>query len=150
KGGGPLECTVNEPCSVGICDESTRACRFEAARDGATCEIPGNLCVAIAQCRAGTCVPRLKDCSFAPGVDGCHEGICDPSTGDCMAVEANEDGECRLPEDGQCQPHRVCKRGVCQGGNIESVCADMGCFAQTPGQTPHRAVCNPVDGNCVV
>ncbi len=167
-------CTGNSTTLTLPLDESTAypadylsifSCDLQCHND-ADCE-DGNPCT-VGHCEMGRCPPpptgvcvqTLVDCSALD--DDCNHGICQPSTGDCVAQPINEGGSC---DDGDlCTENEACVQGVCSGTLIEcddqNTCTDDTCDPPTgcvfaPDDTNSCSdgnVCNGVEtcfaGNC--
>ena len=130
--GEPVVCPDSgDQCQVAQCDEAARACGNIAAIDGSACN-DGNLCTINDSCQAGSCSAGLQlDCSGQS--DSCNDGVCDPSSGACIAQPAREGSSC---EDGLfCTVGDTCSAGSCLGGATrdcsvgvsEPACFDISC-----------------------
>ncbi|HEU5059619.1 MAG TPA: hypothetical protein VFU21_23975 [Kofleriaceae bacterium] len=109
-GGGPVDCSTDDPCQVGSCQATTGECLFDPVTDGTPCPPPDPCAVSAAcvdgECRAGAPI----ECPAAPACqvsDGCNT-----STGQCETSPA-ADGT-------------PCEGGVCQGGACTASAPDAG------------------------
>jgi hypothetical protein len=153
-----LFCTVGELCKSGVCgqgstntcgmeadacneiacDEDLDACSLKPFEDGTAC-VSNDLCAVNETCKAGVCKGAQKDCFFAPVPDICHVSECNPQTGTCEPVPANDGVAC--PDAGDlCMLNKKCQGGLCLG-TIEKSCSALtkGCF---------EGVCDKADGLC--
>ncbi|MCK6588485.1 MAG: hypothetical protein HUU21_16095 [Polyangiaceae bacterium] len=139
-GGYENTCGMNpDSCSIVTCNEATKACSTKPGPDGTACVLEGDLCLVNTVCKAGVCVGAQKDCFFAPGIDECHVGVCNPTTGACEPVPGNDGAAC--PNSGDlCMVNKTCTGGICQGGFPKN------CSALTNGC--NIGTCDPVDGSC--
>jgi hypothetical protein len=110
------ECTADEDCA-----SLTDACNLGACVDGACVGSPinegeacddGNLCTATTTCTEGVCGGGTEpDCSDLD--DQCNAGACDPDSGQCAAMPANEGEAC--DDEVVCTYDDVCSSGTCAG-----------------------------------
>lgn len=139
QGGVSNDCGIAaDPCTAITCKEATKSCVKEPQSDGTPCA-NSDLCMVNAQCSNGQCVGAPKDCFFAPGVDDCHTGTCDPKTGKCTPVPGNDGAACVDAAD-LCTQDKTCSKGTCGGGQAKD-CSwlDYGCEA---------GVCDAKTGEC--
>jgi hypothetical protein len=142
QGGTTNTCGLDgDACTAITCKEATKSCVKEPQGDGTPCDDASDLCTVNAQCKNGQCVGTPKDCFFAPGVDECHVGTCDPKTGKCEPQPGNDGEPCSDPND-FCTEDKVCDNGVCGGGTAKD-CSYMDNGDCQPG------VCEPATGKCV-
>jgi hypothetical protein len=139
QGGASNDCGIQaDPCTAVTCKEATKSCVKEPQSDGTPCANT-DLCTVNAQCKAGQCVGSPKDCFFAPGVDDCHVGTCDPKTGKCNPSPGNDGQPCKDAGD-LCNENKTCSQGNCTGGTpVDCSYMGSGCDA---------GVCDPKDGSC--
>ena len=109
--GAPKDCSyLDDQCLLGTCIGTTGVCDVIPADEGGACD-DDDLCTINDTCTNGACVGKPIDCSYLDGA--CLIGVCDPATGGCEAVPANEGGVC---DDGNaCTVDDVCSTGVCLG-----------------------------------
>jgi hypothetical protein len=133
-------CGMNpDSCSIVTCNEASKTCATKSGPDGTACLLEGDLCTVNTVCKAGQCVGSPKDCFFAPGIDECHIGVCNPATGECDPVPGNDGAEC--PDSGDlCMVSKTCFGGMCQGGFPKD------CSFLTNGC--NIGACDPADGSC--
>jgi hypothetical protein len=127
-----------DSCSGIVCDEEKDACMTAKLDDGTPCA-PDDLCLVNATCINGVCLGPTKDCFFAPLPDVCHVSQCNPLTGSCEPVPANDGEAC--PNDGdKCMLNKKCAAGACLG-TIAKDCSALtaGCF---------EGACDQADGVC--
>ena len=117
QSGGPMVCTPEgtDPCVTSICDEENATCSTAPAVNGTSCTST-DICQTDAICQNGHCLGAQKDCSSTPLPDDCHVAGCEPVTGNCIVLEAN-DGDACLQGD-PCEADKVCTAGVCGGTPI--------------------------------
>jgi hypothetical protein len=107
--GFEADCTsLNDACNQGVCNPNTGDCEPSPINEGDSCD-DGDLCTADDTCRSGTCTGDSPDCSALDG--DCVVGVCDPTTGACVAESANEDGACDDGDD--CTVDDFCSNGAC-------------------------------------
>lgn len=111
-----------EDCDAGFeCPD----CQFDAdCGDGIECN-------GVESCDGGSCVDGMPvDCSNFD--DECAIGTCHPTTGECVALPANEGEDC---DDGNlCTANEACSAGECSGAPVEC---------------PEGESCDPKTGECV-
>ncbi len=101
-----------EACSENKCDEASKSCTVSRKPDGSFCGSSENKCVGGRQCFGGECIDmNLKDCSELDSE--CSTGACEPETGECVRVSANEGASCSTGK--FCVKNEVCTNGFCQG-----------------------------------
>lgn len=86
-------------------------------------------------CSNGACEGDPVDCSHLDGI--CTVGVCNPTTGLCESMPANEGGACDDLDN--CTSDDVCSAGVCGGSPVDCSYLDNDC---------RSGVCNPDDGAC--
>ena len=105
-------CLTENECESSTCDESTKSCKTSPLPDGSFCGGPENACVGGRECRSGKCTDiNIKDCSHLDSE--CLSGSCDPETGDCISLPANEGKSCSSGK--ICVKNEVCTQGSCEG-----------------------------------
>ncbi len=153
-------CTVADQCQAGQCTGVAVACDCQVDADCAPLE-DGNLCNGTLFCDTDQ-LPY--QCAVAPGTEvvcpdpdgpeaACQAASCDPLSGDCSLVPANDGFAC---SDGDlCTIGDVCQEGACLPGTPVNctdgnLCTDDSCDAQTGCQNvPNTLPCQ--DGNaCTV
>ena len=133
-------CTDLDVCTTDACDNGQcRSTPVECPDDGdfctrLTCDTAGaegncdlvvpdnegltctdeNLCTREDVCTDGVCAGADVDCSAFD--DACNAGECDPLTGDCRQVPANEGGPC--DDLSPCTEDDACENGLCVGLDI--------------------------------
>jgi hypothetical protein len=113
---------LDDACNVGVCNPGSGICESAPANEGNTCD-DGDLCTTLDACTNGLCAGSPVDCS--PLDDQCVQGACNPSTGVCELVSANEGGSC---SDGDlCTTSDVCANGVCEGSFVDCSGLDDAC-----------------------
>lgn len=139
--GSAVDCSVSNPCKVGICNSDT-GCGEVNALDGTSCS-DGDNCTESDVCTAGSCGGSPKIC--ADTGNACTVNTCNPSNGACEVQ--NTGGSC---DDGnQCTHSDSCGGGSCSGtpfsnsasepcddGNAstcDDVCRRIGSFAFCQG-----------------
>ncbi len=141
QGGVTNACGIEgDACTAIACKEATKSCVKEPQSDGTPCDNNSDLCTVNAQCNNGQCVGTPKDCFFAPGVDECHVGTCDPKTGKCSAEPGNDGAACADAAD-FCTENKACSGGACAGGTPKD-CSWLGSGCDA-------GVCEPATGDCV-
>lgn len=147
---------VPNECYVAVCEPTTGDCNAEIGNEGLGCTDLSDLCSVDNTCSSGVCSGGTpKDCSAldigcfngicdpttgqcvpdpvpaggscAAAADDCNEGICD-SMGNCDPSPINENGSCNTDD---CYPGQTCVNGNCQGGTQITMCglADSCCPA---------------------
>lgn len=112
------------PCLKAVHDPETDECVVEPVDDGSMCD-DENACTQGDECQAGECVGGEPVTCAAH--DDCHEdGECDPETGECSEVVAEDGAPC---DDGKsCTSADTCLSGSCAGEAV--VCDDgLSCSA---------------------
>jgi subtilisin-like proprotein convertase family protein len=118
QGGGPLDCADgdDDPCLVADCDEETDTCSTATAPNGTTC-VTTDVCSSNAICQNGICQGAPLDCSATPlESPDCEVAECDPGTGACIVVPANDGNACIYGN--ICESDKTCAAGVCAGTPI--------------------------------
>ncbi|RME37020.1 MAG: hypothetical protein D6788_10395 [Planctomycetota bacterium] len=124
------DCDDGNICTVDSCDAGT--CVSVPAP--AACD-DGDPCTLNDACVNGACVGFPRDCSSLD--DACHTGVCNPTTGVCEAVVANEGGPC---DDGDlCTTGDICNAGLCVGTPVDCSPLNDAC---------NVGVCNATTGQC--
>ncbi len=149
-------CTVGDECQGGLCAGVEIDCDCTVDADCGLLE-DGDACNGVLVCDTGLlphrCVVDTGTVISCPGpaggLDPCLQAACDPGSGACSLVPANEGMPC---DDGDaCSFGAVCTDGACGPGtplacNDGNPCTDDGC---DPGSgcafTPNIAICD--DGN---
>ncbi len=121
--GAVQDCSgLSDACNVGACNAGTGQCEIAPANDGGGCD-DGDLCTTLDACTNGVCVGSSVDCSSLD--DQCLIGACNPSTGVCESVSANEGGGC---SDGDlCTTNDTCSIGLCEGTFVDCSGLDDAC-----------------------
>ncbi len=149
-------CTVADRCEAGVCSGVAVNCDCQADADCAGLE-DGNLCNGTLVC-AKEKLPYLcqveadtiVECPDPEGADAdCLAASCNPATGACSFVPANEGKAC---DDGDlCTLGDTCAEGSCVGGppatcNDGNSCTDDACDSgQGCIHTPNAAPCSDGD-----
>jgi len=109
--GTPRDCTsLNGTCTQGVCNALNGNCQSVAINENGTCN--DNLrCTNADRCVAGTCTGTPTDCSSLN--TPCTVGSCNPSSGACQSIPANEGGACN--DNLACTTDDVCVNGTCSG-----------------------------------
>jgi len=121
--GTAVDCTgLDSACSLGQCAPGSGICQRVAINEGAGCN-DLNDCTTSDACTAGLCTGTDVDCSAFDGT--CLAGVCNPDTGACVSVAADEGGAC---DDGlDCTDNDACNAGLCIGiPSVDCPCADAG------------------------
>ena len=124
--GSQKNCDDGNVCTDDSCDTGTGECKH--LNNTAPCE-DGNKCTDGDLCSNGVCASgKVKDCAV---VDPCLASKgCNPTTGNCEVVPANEGGAC--DDDNACTINDKCSNGKCVGVNeyCKAICAQKGslCF----------------------
>ena len=137
-------CTTNADCAgasgacgTAVCDTGAGRCVVgTAAPDGTPCD-DGDFCTNGDSCTGGTCAGTALDCTTfsAP----CATGICDPSSGTCIAMPVMDGLAC---DDGSpCTVGDQCMGGSCAPG------AATDCSGLT--DACNDGWCDPMSGGCV-
>lgn len=115
--GKTLTCAVDNECRTGFCQNGV-GCMYQNKPNGFSCN-DRNPCTSQDECYNGLCaVGYATDCSNKDSQ--CTLGACDVTTGDCIAIPANEGDPC---DDGMhCTEHDTCQSGVCKG--VMKTCSD--------------------------
>jgi MYXO-CTERM domain-containing protein len=112
RAGGPKECTAIDTChEPGVCDSALGSCTAPRKAEGAPCD-DGDLCTVGDACSYGFC-QRGTPVECQPAGECWLAGKCDPATGACSQIRADDGTSCSIGE---------CKRGTC----VEKKC---GCSA---------------------
>ncbi len=134
--GTPKNCShLDTDCKVGECHPVTGVCQAVAANEGGPCN-DGNACTDTDVCAGGNCAGSPVDCSAED--DQCNQGQCDPASGNCVKVPANEGSGCT--DGNPCTVADVCVGGVCMGSPKDCSHLDDQC---------RQGVCVPLAGGCV-
>lgn len=126
-GGTPLDCTDDNPCTVGACQPDVGC--VQTAVNGIPCD-DGDPCTLLDTCAKGQCVPGdVADCDDS---NPCTADKCDPAGGECSWTFAQMT-EC---DDGNaCTHDDACADGVCVGQALDcndyNLCTDDGCSVQS-------------------
>lgn len=154
-----LQCTTGDVCAAGTCSGAPRvcddglACSMDSCTEAAGCTAnvalcqctrdedcsDGNACNGIETCNLTTrsCAGGTpKDCSGSD--DACNLGVCDPSSGACLARPRPNGTTC---DDGNaCSRTDTCQAGTCTGSNPVTCSASDQCHL--------AGTCNPQSGAC--
>ncbi len=103
------DCNDENVCTQDICVMGQ--CQYPSWPDGLDCS-EGNACITGGKCLGGACVGDEKNCSELDAI--CARGVCNPETGACEAVEAEDMTPCG--EGLFCTENDVCMVGVCVAG----------------------------------
>jgi len=131
-----------KPCLSARCVPETGACESAPAPDGTACD-DGNACTEQDRCANGECagIPRVCE-----DHDPCTADSCDPKSGGCVFVPANDGKPC---SDGNaCTTADVCSGGTCAGKPVNcndgNPCTDDACDPKTGAcvYTPNTAPCD--------
>lgn len=140
-GGPPNDCGMDpDACEEVVCDEAVDACTTAPLPNGTAC-VSDDLCLLGATCTNGLCAGGTeKDCFFAPVPNECHAAVCDPDSGMCEPVPANDGMGCTDVND-LCTIDKTCNAGACTGG-IPKDCSQLtvGC---------DLGVCDTGTGQCM-
>lgn len=100
---------MDTACTAAKCGPDF-TCAPAPAHEGEACD-DEDLCTPASACQAGSCAAtETLDCSHFDGV--CTVGVCDPSSGACVAADVPDGSEC---EDGDgCTLTSTCEAGTCQ------------------------------------
>ncbi len=113
---------LTDDCNVGVCNPGNGACEAQPANEGGGCD-DGDLCTTVDACTNGVCAGSAIDCSSLD--DQCLQGACNPTTGQCEAVAANEGASC---SDGDlCTTSDICTNGICEGAFVDCSGLDDAC-----------------------
>ena len=149
-------CTVGDDCQGGLCAGVAIDCDCAVDADCAGLE-DGNVCNGTLVCDTALlphrCVVDVGTIIACPGPPGgpepCLQAACDPGTGDCSLVAANEGMAC---DDGDaCSFGGACEDGACGAGtllacNDGNPCTDDSCDPDAGCDfAPNAAACD--DGN---
>ncbi len=135
-------CSGHDVCTAGLCQGAFNLCAAcsgklagDACQDGDPCAASTGVCVQVAD--GLRCEAPKKDCSASSTV--CEIGVCDPTSGACMAVARPEGAAC---DDGDtctsgdaCHTPEGSETHLCLGSTVE-MCGD-----------PAPAFCEPVVSN---
>ena len=132
-------------CQQSVCDEVGRSCILIERSDGTSCETD-NRCLLNPTCTDGVCGGDEVDCFFFP-VDDCSIGQCNPDSGRCEAVPANQGMDC--VED-LCVDSGTCDNGACIGqpkdcSGLMDACNDVDC---DPGSGACFKIPKPTGTSC--
>jgi len=137
-GGVPaVACEAPDAChEPGVCQPSTGQCVFAAKKEGFPCD-DGDLCTTVDACAQGACVGgELVAC--APEGDCELDAACNPATGACEAVLADDGAPC--DDHDACTLDDTCLGGACASG------APLECDAPPACRQP--GTCDPASGGC--
>jgi hypothetical protein len=149
-------CTLGDTCQNGLCQGQSAACDCQSDEDCLALE-DNNLCNGVLACDKlqfpYTCVVKeetIVACPEPEGANGfCLQPHCEPESGQCSFVPANEDFLCTNGD--KCLVSNRCQEGVCANGiplncNDGNLCTadscqpDAGCV-----HTPNQVECNDGD-----
>ncbi|NOS99969.1 MAG: hypothetical protein HOP29_05025 [Phycisphaerales bacterium] len=110
-GGTAVNCSgSSDQCNVGVCNPANGSCQAQPANEGGVCNDADN-CTTGDVCLSGACGGTAVDCSGLD--DQCNMGVCNPTTGACQTIPANEGFSC---DDGNsCTAGDACSGGNCIG-----------------------------------
>jgi hypothetical protein len=129
-------CTRRDLCQSGFCAGGEEACGCQDREDGAPCD-DQNPCTLDDTCADEVCAGAPMDCHDLD--EGCRVGRCDPASGACAEVLAEDGAPC---DDGDpCSEGDACEDGACVGAAL--LCEEM----VEPCMT---AECDPEAGVCVL
>ena len=107
-GGGT--CDDGDPCTADICNQFSGTCSYGSANEGKPCD-DGWACTKTSKCELGKC----KGDASCDDKNPCTADICDPKTGQCKHIAANDGDACDADGDG-CTLNDECKAGACVAG----------------------------------
>ena len=121
--GAPKDCSGSGgACNVGVCNPANGACETAPSNEDGACD-DGDLCTILDACTNGLCAGSPVDCSSFD--DQCVLGVCNPTTGICDSVSANEGEICN---DGDlCTASDACTNGLCTGPFVDCSGLDDAC-----------------------
>ena len=146
-------CTENDNICESIeCDESQKSCKISPLPDGFVCGTPENACIGGKQCISGKCSDvDVKDCSEFDSE--CSQGSCDPGSGECVRLSANEGESCSSGR--ICVKNEVCIQGSCEGEEADmpaakecskTECSESDGFFETADPSQNGNDCTTDDG----
>jgi hypothetical protein len=149
-------CTVGDDCDGGQCIGTLLPCDCMVNEDCASLE-DGDLCNGTLICDTKSlpfkCVVDAKTAIECPGPEEtnaiCLQPFCEPLTGDCSVVPANNEWLC--DDDDACTMSSACEAGECAGGmaincNDGNICTDDSCDPDSGcSNVPNSEPC--MDGN---
>jgi hypothetical protein len=131
--GAARDCTgLDGECVTGACDPVDGACRATPRADGAPCT-DGEPCTGPDVCTNGACGGPAVACEAGP----CEVGLCDPESGACRIVPAEDGVPCDDAD--ACTESDACAAGACSGRPRSCAAFDGACVV---------GVCAPEDGAC--
>mgnify|MGYP003111598960 CR=1 FL=1 len=137
EAGTAVDCTgMDSDCTMGVCAAATGLCSAMNINEAGSCD-DSDPCTTGETCTTGTCGGgTTTDCS---GMDSeCTVGVCNSTTGACMAMNSNEGGAC--DDSDMCTTGSTCTAGTCGGGSaVDCTGLDGDCT---------MGVCNPTNGMC--
>ena len=136
-GGAPMACgALDGACVIGICAPEAGGCMAVPRDDGTPCG-GDDRCLVAGTCASGRCTGEVTDCHALDGT--CRVGLCDPATGGCGAVQAEDGTAC---DDGDpCTVDDACGvDGACLGHALDCGVLTSACAAGR---------CDPATGACV-
>ena len=103
---------VPNECHVAACDPMDGQCKSQTGNEGLSCIDSSDLCMTGKTCSAGSCVGGSPmDCSFL--TQGCFEGVCDSTFGQCDSLPIPAGGSCSAAAD-DCNTGECDTSGICQ------------------------------------
>ncbi len=109
--GAPVVCDPVAPCaSPAYCDPNLGECVYppQGKPEFSPCD-DNDACTSNTYCIAGACQAyKTKQC---PAPDECHVGVCQPSSGDCLAVTKPDGSSCKGTD--PCMAAGSCQAGAC-------------------------------------
>ncbi|MCB9850760.1 MAG: hypothetical protein H6817_08650 [Phycisphaerales bacterium] len=139
--GAQVDCSgFDDACNAGFCDGASGLCDVTPVNEGGSCN-DGDLCTIDDACAIGSCTGVPVDCSHLD--DDCNVGVCEPTTGGCIAVPRNEGGAC---DDGNgCTVNDACNSGICEG--VTKDCSASGDVCNTGVCIGTTGVCEAIPAN---
>lgn len=166
---------MDGPCTIGVCDETSNTCLARPKTENTPCVSGREgQCVPFSSCQSGVCAPHYAN-ELTPCDDGtlcttgdhcsgynancvagrrvhcshldstCSLGTCNPLTGSCISISANEDLPCNA-DNNPCTVNDTCRAGACVVGDTLD-CSSLNTSCQYGVCTPlttSSAVCTPV------
>lgn len=127
-------CTTGDTCSLSQCLPGTNICLCTNDDDCQPNE-DGDLCNGSLFCAEdGSCQTDPETVIHCPELDDCHVNVCQPTTGQCAAIQRPDGFPCN--DDNECTTADFCDSGVC-AGEPESIDDDNVCTLDS---------CNPTTG----
>ncbi len=145
-------CTLGDACNKGLCGGVEVPCDCTDDSDCKKLE-DGNACNGKLFCdqsgvqyQCKVAPDTIVVCPEPSGVDApCLDATCDPATGKCSVVAANEGQEC--DDDSLCTVGDACAAGKCVSG-IEASCEDYNPCTQDSCKPQTGCLHAPASGDC--